>query len=138
MKLIFETPEGGVAIAVAAPGKDLNAVAAKVVPSGTSYEIVEDSAIPSDRRFRSAWEKDGCDIVVNVSKAKTIGAKYLRQTALELIEKQQDADLLGETVGYTKAHLQAAYQSNLASLYTKTTISQIEYCLDQFVSTYSV
>lgn len=33
-------------------------VAAKDVPAGTPYRIVEMSDIPSDRRFRQAWQAD--------------------------------------------------------------------------------
>ncbi len=31
-------------------------LANKDLPTGTKYEIIEDSEIPSDRVFRSAWE----------------------------------------------------------------------------------
>jgi len=31
-------------------------IANKVLPTGTKYEIVEDSEIPNDRSFRNAWE----------------------------------------------------------------------------------
>jgi hypothetical protein len=30
-------------------------LAAKDVPAGANYEIVEDSVVPSDRTFRGAW-----------------------------------------------------------------------------------
>ena len=33
-------------------------IAKKDVPDGVAYEIVEDSAIPTDRTFRNAWEYD--------------------------------------------------------------------------------
>ena len=31
-------------------------IAGKDVPDGTSYEIVDDSVIPTDRSFRDAWK----------------------------------------------------------------------------------
>ena len=37
-------------------------IAAKDVPTGKKYKIVEDSDIPSSRNFRSAWTVDESDL----------------------------------------------------------------------------
>lgn len=59
-KIIYGTEEGGVAVIVPSPeylaNHTIEEVAAKDVPSGTPYKIVDESEIPSDRRFRNAWE----------------------------------------------------------------------------------
>lgn len=57
-RIIYATPEGGVAIIVPAPncGMTIEQIAAKDVPAGTPYQIVDASDIPSDRTFRNAWE----------------------------------------------------------------------------------
>jgi hypothetical protein len=57
-RIIYPTPEGGVAIIIPAPGCGLTAeqIAAKDVPAGVPYRIVEATDIPSDRTFRNAWE----------------------------------------------------------------------------------
>ena len=59
-KIIYPTEEGGVAVIVPSPeylaNHTIEEVAAKDVPPGTPYEIVDESEIPSDRRFRNAWE----------------------------------------------------------------------------------
>lgn len=57
-RIIYPTPDGGVAIVVPAPGSGLSLaqVAAKDVPPGTPYKIVHVNDIPSDRTFRAAWE----------------------------------------------------------------------------------
>ena len=57
-RIIYPTPEGGVAIIVPAPdcGLTLEQIAAKDVPAGVPYRIVDASDIPSDRTFRAAWE----------------------------------------------------------------------------------
>jgi hypothetical protein len=57
-RIIHPTPEGGVAIIIPAPdcGLTIEQIAAKDVPAGVPYSIVEASDIPSDRTFRNAWE----------------------------------------------------------------------------------
>jgi hypothetical protein len=57
-RIIYPTPEGGVAIIIPAPDCGLTAeeIAAKDVPAGVPFRIVEADTIPSDRTFRNAWE----------------------------------------------------------------------------------
>ena len=57
-RIIYPTPEGGVAIIIPAPDGGLTPeqIAAKDVPAGVPYQIVDASDIPSDRTFRNAWE----------------------------------------------------------------------------------
>jgi len=53
-------------------------IAAKDVPSGTSYEIVDDSQIPTDRSFRDAWKQNGKTIETDMTKAKEIHKTNIR------------------------------------------------------------
>jgi len=57
-RIIYPTPEGGVAIIIPAPdcGLTIEEIAAKDVPAGVPFRIVEADTIPSDRTFRAAWE----------------------------------------------------------------------------------
>lgn len=57
-RIIYPTDEGGVAIIVPAPecGLTIEEIAAKDVPEGKPYKIVDVSYIPEDRTFRDAWE----------------------------------------------------------------------------------
>lgn len=57
-RIIYPTNEGGVAIIVPAPdcGLTIEEIAAKDVPAGKPYKIIDASEIPSDRTFRNAWE----------------------------------------------------------------------------------
>ena len=57
-RIIYKTDDGGVAIIVPAPecGLSIEEIAAKDVPAGKPYQIVDVSDIPSDRTFRNAWE----------------------------------------------------------------------------------
>ena len=59
MRIIYETEEGGVAVLIPAPeylqDHTIEELAAKDVPEGAKFEIVEDADVPSDRTFREAW-----------------------------------------------------------------------------------
>lgn len=57
-RIIYPTTDGGVAIIVPAPdcGMTIEQIAAKDVPAGVEYKIVDTDTIPTDRTFRDAWE----------------------------------------------------------------------------------
>jgi hypothetical protein len=56
-RIIYPTDDGGVAIIVPADcGLTIEAIAAKDVPAGKPYKIVDVADIPEDRTFRNAWE----------------------------------------------------------------------------------
>jgi hypothetical protein len=57
-RIIYPTDEGGVAVIVPAPecGLTIEEIAAKDVPEGKPFKIVDAADIPSDRTFRGAWE----------------------------------------------------------------------------------
>jgi len=57
-RIIYPTDEGGVAVIIPASecGLTIEQIAAKDVPQGTPYQIVDVADIPSDRTFRNAWE----------------------------------------------------------------------------------
>jgi hypothetical protein len=57
-RIIYPTDDGGVVILIPAPecGLTIEEIAAKDVPSGKPYKIVDVADIPSDRTFRNAWE----------------------------------------------------------------------------------
>lgn len=56
-RIIYSNDEGGVSIIVPADcGLTIEEIAAKDVPAGKAYQIVDVSDIPTDRTFRNAWE----------------------------------------------------------------------------------
>jgi hypothetical protein len=57
-RIIYQTDEGGVAVIIPAPecGLTIEEIAAKDVPAGKPYKIVDVSDIPTDRTWRDAWE----------------------------------------------------------------------------------
>jgi hypothetical protein len=56
-RIIYPTDDG-VAVIIPATecGLTIEEIAAKDVPAGKPYQIVDVSEIPSDRTFRNAWE----------------------------------------------------------------------------------
>ena len=59
-RIIYPTDEGGVAVIVPSAEylstNTIEELAAKDVPSGKAYQIVDEADVPSDRTFRNAWE----------------------------------------------------------------------------------
>tara|TARA_R110000796_G_scaffold147922_1_gene264762 strand:+ start:1115 stop:1375 length:261 start_codon:yes stop_codon:yes gene_type:complete len=69
-RIIYSTDEGGVAVLIPAEEclatHTIEAIAAKDVPIGKAYKIVDVADIPSDRTFRSAWEVDATSLTDGV------------------------------------------------------------------------
>jgi len=59
-RIIYPNDNGGVVILAPAPecGLTIEEIAAKDVPAGKPYKIVDVADIPTDRTFRNAWEAD--------------------------------------------------------------------------------
>jgi hypothetical protein len=58
-RIIYQNDEGGISIIVPSPEAlttmTIEEIAAKDVPKGKEYHIVDVSEIPEDRTFRNAW-----------------------------------------------------------------------------------
>ena len=56
-RIVYQNDEGGISIIVPAEecGLTIEEIAAKDVPTGKAYNIVDVSDIPEDRTFRGAW-----------------------------------------------------------------------------------
>jgi len=79
-RIIYPTPEGGVAVIIPAESVEL---ALKDVPEGVPYEIVDEADIPSDRYFRNAWVMGDCCIEHDLERCKEIGHQHRRQQRAE-------------------------------------------------------
>ena len=57
-RIIYPTDDGGVVVVIPAAecGLTIEEIAAKDVPAGKPFKIVDVSDIPTDRTFRNAWE----------------------------------------------------------------------------------
>ena len=79
MRIIYKNEIGGISVVIPADGVSVEKLIETVVPKGVEYDVVEDSAIPTDRTFRGAWEKNGNTIIHNLDKAKNIAHDKRRQ-----------------------------------------------------------
>lgn len=57
-RIIYPTDDGGVAVIIPAPdcGLTIDEIAAKDVPAGKPFKVMDAADIPTDRTFRNAWE----------------------------------------------------------------------------------
>jgi hypothetical protein len=56
-RIVYQNDDGGISIIVPTEecGLTIEEIAAKDVPTGKAYNIVDVSEIPTDRTFRDAW-----------------------------------------------------------------------------------
>lgn len=65
MKLIiYPNDNGGICILTPAPecGLSIEEIAAKDVPAGKPYKIIDAADVPADRTFRNAWTADFSEV----------------------------------------------------------------------------
>jgi hypothetical protein len=59
-RIIYKTPDGGVAVLVPSPeylqDHTIEELAAKDVPEGVEFRIVDTVDVPTDRTWRAAWQ----------------------------------------------------------------------------------
>ncbi len=89
-RIIYPNDNGGVSVIIPTGEIPIKAVAAKDVPAGKPYRIVDVSAIPFDRTFRDAWEY-GNGITINFLKAQEITKSRLRREREPLLQAQDIA-----------------------------------------------
>ena len=67
-RIIFKNDNGGVSVIIPAPNAamTIEQVAAKDVPTGKPYKIVDVSDIPSNRTARDLWDVDEADLTDGV------------------------------------------------------------------------
>lgn len=82
-RIIYQNESGGVSVIIPTGELSIEEVAAKDVPEGVAYEIVEDDAIPSDRTFRNAWVMGDCCVEHDLDKCKALGHDMRRQQRAE-------------------------------------------------------
>ena len=86
MKIIYQTETG---VSILSPTGELTIaeVAAKDVPAGAPFRIVNDDEVPSDRHFRNAWYDEG-GIKIDMLKAVDITKSRLRVQRTPLLLEQ--------------------------------------------------
>ena len=76
-KVIFTNSDGTVSIMTPIEGT-AEECAKRDLPDGTSYEVVDDSVVPTDRSFRNAWKQNGKTIETDMAKAREIHKTNIR------------------------------------------------------------
>lgn len=75
-RIIYPTDDGGVAVIIPADcGLTVEQVAAKDVPTGKPYKIVDASEVPSDRTYRNAWAIDETELTDGVGADYGVGSE---------------------------------------------------------------
>ena len=108
-RIIFQNESGGVSVIIPTGELPIEEVAAKDVPEGVAYEIVEDDAIPADRFFRNAWVANGAAVDVDLNKAKAIGHDIRRTQRAEEF-KPYDEVIMKQIPGNSAAEAEEARQ----------------------------
>jgi hypothetical protein len=109
-RIIYQNEFGGVAVIIPTGELPIEEVAAKDVPEGVPYEIVEDDAIPSDRFFRNAWVANGAAVDVDLDKAKDIGHD-MRRAKREAEFAPFDAIIMKQIPGNSAVEAEAGRQA---------------------------
>jgi len=88
-KIIYTNDNGNVVVVTPVSTElTVDEIAAKDVPAGKSYTIVEDSQVPTDRSFRDAWIFSDDIIQVDMTKAKDLMRNKIREVRKDLLESE--------------------------------------------------
>jgi hypothetical protein len=87
--IIFSNENGGVSTCIPTGEISIEAVLAKDVPKGRGGRIVEQTSLPNQYNdFYDAWEMDSTSVTVNLTKAKELTKKRLRNEREPLLAAQ--------------------------------------------------
>ena len=139
-KIIFTNEDGGVTVVNPSTGTATDELATVVVPAGVSYEIVDDSTIPSDETFFDAWEWAGIGspIIENLAKVQIEALKLLKTEAARSALFSQKSELLYEANAYSTTEIRDAYLACKTDIQDATVVSMAQQCLNTFTTTYGV
>lgn len=108
-RILYPTPDGGVAIVIPTGELPIEEVAKKDVPEGVPYTIVDATEIPADRTFRGAWVAgDGC-VEHDLDRCKAIGHD-MRRTQREAEFAPFDAIIMKQIPGNSAVEAEASRQ----------------------------
>jgi len=122
-RIIYTNEIGGVCVVVPAPDSTLTIeeIAAKDVPQGVPFEIVDVETISSDRTFRNAWQRNRKAVNVNIPKAREIAHEKRRAARAEEFKpldieanipaKAAEAEVKREAIRQKYAAMQSAIDS---------------------------
>ncbi len=133
-RIIYKNTEGGVSVIVPANNSDLTIeeIAAKDVPEGITFDIVETVTVPSDRTFRSAWDINASAVVTDMPKAKVIAhdmRRVLREEEMapydDIVMKQVPGSDAGAAEA-SRAQLRTKYATMQTDIDAATTPEELK------------
>ena len=137
-KIIFTRPDGGLSVVHPSRntiGETLTTDAEieqrawdKLPVDAISPMFVDESAIPTDRTFRNAWEHNGDSITQNITKAKSIAHDKRRQArSAEFAPLDIKATIPSEAVAAeaARALIRTKYSEMQAGIDLATTVEQL-------------
>lgn len=85
-KIIYTNDNGNMVVVTPVSTEiTVDEIAAKDVPAGKSYTILEDAQVPTDRSFRDAWALSDGSIQVDMTKAKDLMRDKIREVRKNLL-----------------------------------------------------
>ena len=128
-KIIYTNDNGNmVVITPVSTELTVEEIAAKDVPAGKSYTIVEDSQVPTDRSFRDAWALSDGSIQVEMTKAKDLMRDKIREVRKDLLASE-DVEFM-RAVETANAYAQAASAARKQALRDAPSASAISNASD--------
>ena len=119
-KIIFTRPEdGGVSVVMPNGGTATEALAAKTVPSGVEYQIINNEMVlPTDRLFRNAWTWEGKNkpVLENLESSKAIAIAAMRDQTIADTKAAAEAAFFGDATNLDEANVKALYTSTEAEV----------------------
>jgi hypothetical protein len=109
-RIIYQNESGGINVVIPTGELSIEEVAAKDIPAGVSYKIVEDDVIPSDRTFRAAWVANDAAVDIDLPKAKEIGHDKRRTKRAEEFAPFDEV-IAKQIPGFSGAEAEAARQA---------------------------
>lgn len=116
--IVYED-NGSVCIITPTEGLQAKDVAMKDVPSGVSYQIMPQSALPQSRDFRDAWRLKGKEVAEDIDAARDIFRDKLREQRKPMLEALDVEVIKAVESGDERARLSAATEKQLLRDVTK-------------------
>lgn len=134
-RIVHSTSKGGVnVITPVNPNKTVEEIAARIVPEGTSYKIIDETDLPKYNAFRNAWQLTGSKVTVNIEKAREIvhaKRRFVREQELEPFDNIIAKQIPGNDLTEVEAQRQAirdkynTIQDNIDAAYTTLKLNNI-------------
>lgn len=119
-EIIFSRPEdSGVSVVYASGGNCTDSLAAKTVPPGVEYQIIDSKIYyPVDTLFRNAWTWEGHNkpIREDLDQSKKIAIEAVKQTTRDAVKKAADDKFFDEAAVFDEDAIKQACKDCMAEI----------------------